>query len=237
MSYFDDNEDRITGLYVGNRLQRNDHYLLNPKLLAGTSQGIRNLLGINKTMNITILNVSPEAKTTAGGKPYTVLDLAYKNNTYQGKVEGKKLMPFGANASAFKTLENAQPGQSYEISVVKNDKGYNDWVAAVAGGAEASAPQPTGNSYQPRAAGAAPAAGRPNGTFETPDERAKRQVFIVRQSSLGHAISSLSIGSKAPLNPEAVIETAKVYEGYVFGVAATPANETGFDDMDSDVPL
>lgn len=181
-----------------------------------------------KTMNITILNVGKATKVGPSGKPYEVLDLAYKNNTFQGKVEGKNLMPFGANAGGFNTLKNAQPGQTYEITVVKNDKGYNDWTAATPADAGApAAPQQTGPAQGQVYQGAKPAnaAARPN-TFETPEERAKKQVYIVRQSSLSAAINSLSPGAKSTLKSADVIALAKEYEAYVFDSGQGEAAET-----------
>lgn len=187
-------------------------------------------------MNITILNVGKATKVGPSGKPYEVLDLAYKNNTFQGKVEGKALMPFGANAGGFNVLKNAQAGQTYEITVVKNDKGYNDWTNATPAEAGAQAapglPQqgPTqGQVYQGSKPAAAPA--RTN-TFETPEERSKKQVYIVRQSSLSAAINSLSPGAKSALDFGKVIEIAKHYEAYVFDTGAPEAAQ----DVDQPFP-
>lgn len=164
-------------------------------------------------MNITILSVDIKTTPTAKGS-YQTADVAYKNNSFQGKVEGKKVMSFGATKEAFSTLALAQPGESYEVTVVKNDKGYNDWVSMVKAQAGAASP-----------ATAAPAAGKaasasPRSTYETPEERAQRQILIVRQSSLSSAISLLTTGAKVPPSTQSVIETAKVLEAYVFGTSA-----------------
>jgi hypothetical protein len=79
-------------------------------------------------MNITLLSVDIKTVPTAKGS-YQTADVAYKNNSFQGKVEGKKVMSFGATKDSFATLAQAQPGQTYEVQIVKNDKGYNDWVS------------------------------------------------------------------------------------------------------------
>lgn len=81
------------------------------------------------TINITVLSVTVSTVPTAKGS-YQVADVAYKNNTFQGKVEGKKIMSFGAAKETFSVLSTAQSGASFDIEVVKNDKGYNDWVSA-----------------------------------------------------------------------------------------------------------
>ena len=79
-------------------------------------------------MNITILNVAVPTQPTKTGKTYQIADIAYKNNTFQGKVEGKKVMSFGAQAEAFKVLATAQPGDIFNVTVGKNAQGYNDWI-------------------------------------------------------------------------------------------------------------
>ncbi len=177
-------------------------------------------------MNIQIIATSVETKPTAKGS-YQQLEVTYKNLTYQGKVESKKLMSFGANAAAFKTLSNAPTGSQWEVTVVKNAQGYNDWptVAPAAVG---------GNSEVPQAATAAKAQIGGRSTYETPEERAQRQVYIIRQSSISSAIATLAVGSKA-VKPEDVLSVAKQYENYVFDVKDPGA--TGFDDIpDFDVP-
>src|ERR1700744_3044212 len=80
------------------------------------------------TIQIQLLSATQVTKQSAKGTAYTELEVAYKNLTYQGKVESKKLMSFGANKAAFDVLATASPPQVFEVEVVKNDKGYNDWV-------------------------------------------------------------------------------------------------------------
>ncbi|MDE3022307.1 MAG: hypothetical protein KGI54_10640 [Pseudomonadota bacterium] len=170
-------------------------------------------------MNITILSVDIKTTPTAKGS-YQTADVAYKNNTFQGKVEGKKVMSFGATAASFKTLAQATAGESYEVSIVKNDKGYNDWVSmSKAGAADAGAPQTA--SAKPTTATASP-----RSTYETPEERAQRQIYIIRQSSISAAVSSLAAGAKAAVEPSKVLAVAKQYEDYVLGKGAS-----GFEDL------
>lgn len=185
-------------------------------------------------MQVQILSVQILQATTKAGKPYETLDIAFKNLTFQGKVEGKKLMPFGANAGAFNTLKSATQGQVYEVNVEKNQAGYNDWTAATL--SDGSAPASAGPA--PAAVRGVPAAGATNSRgFATPEERAATQVYIVRQSSIANAINTLGVGAKSALDPVKVIETAKVYEGYVFGAAQEAPKADDFSDMQDDIPL
>lgn len=179
-------------------------------------------------MQIQILSINMITVPTAKGS-YQKADTAYKNLTFQGKVEGKQIFSFGATADSFKTLSTAQPGEVYEVTVVKNDKGYLDWVKmtkAVAGEASPTTPAPAGSQKSVGLATASPA-GR--STYETPEERAIKQVYIVRQSSLSTAERLLSVGAKAPPAVEKVIETARKLEDYVF--SRNQGGATGFDDV------
>lgn len=162
-------------------------------------------------MQIEILSQKSVTKPTKNGKTYQQLEVAYKNLTFQGKVEGKNIMSFGATANTFKTLATAQPGEVYDIEVVKNDAGYNDWVSAKksSGGAQTAAPR--------AATVGATSATTTKSTYETPEERAKKQVYIVRQSSISSAIALLSVGAKAAPKTDDVIGTARQLEAYVFG--------------------
>lgn len=60
------------------------------------------------------------------------------------------------------------------------------------------------------------------GNWETAEERAKKQVYIVRQSSLTNAIALLASNGAKKNTPEEVIKIAKQFEAYVF--------DTEFDD-------
>jgi len=175
-------------------------------------------------MLIQIISTSVETKPTAKGS-YQQLEVVFKNLSYQGKVESKKVMSFGANAGAFTALSTAQAGAQFDVTVTKNAAGYNDWTTVVPSN---GAPAPAGDT--PAKANASP-----RSTYETPEERAQRQVLIVRQSSLSAAIGTLSVGAKA-LKSADVIELAQQYENYVFGIK--DPGPSGFEDLpDFDVAV
>jgi hypothetical protein len=142
-------------------------------------------------------------------------------------------MSFGNTAAAFKELATANSGDVYDIDVVKNDKGYNDWVSAKksVGGASPTAQSASVGS-------AKGAASSPKSTYETPEERAKRQVLIVRQSSLSSAIELLGVGAKSPAKVDDVIAVAKQFEGYVFGDENVKVDQPlTFDDLETDISV
>jgi len=180
-------------------------------------------------MLIQILSTQVNQATTKTGKPYDIVEVAYKNLSFQGKVEGRKIMPFGATAATHSVLKGATTGQTYEVTVVKGESGYNDWTAAVlSDGTQAPTPAPSAMTSSKASVGAT------RSTYETPEERAQRQVLIVRQSSLNVALGTLSVGAKV-VKPADVIALAKQYENYVFDVK--DPGDSGFGDLpDFDVP-
>ncbi len=161
-------------------------------------------------MNFTIeiLNVAAETKTTTTGKPYVMLDVAFKNQS-TGKIEGKKLLPFGEEA-VYKAFKDAKAGNVFEIEAVKGEK-YWEWKSA-----KQMAPGITQT-----AAKATPA---PKSTYETPEERAKKQVFIVKQSSISNALTLLSLGAKTPPTTQQVIDVAQVFTDWVLSSPSAPDN-------------
>lgn len=190
-------------------------------------------------IQIQVLSVTTETKPTAKGS-YQQLEVAYKNLTFQGKVESKKIMSFGAQKDVFPVLATASGGSVYEVEVVKNDKGYNDWIKVTKSDGAVSASAPAASTKVSNSlSGAAPATTK--GTWETPEERAKKQIYIVRQSSISAAIAMLTPGRKNEIKPEEVIGIATTLEAFVFGtdaVADVVAQDLGgIDTMAEDIPF
>lgn len=190
-------------------------------------------------LTISILSVTQVAHPTkTPGKTTPKLDLAYKNLSFQGKVEGKALFSFGDSAEAFKTLSAANPGDIFDIEYVKSADGkFNNWVSAKKSDGSAVASQAS-----PASTGKPAYSTAPKSNYPTDEERAKTQIYIVRQSNLAQAINLLSVGAKTPPKVDDVIATAKVFEDHVFGTsvkpaepAAKPFEATDFDDLD-DLP-
>lgn len=146
-------------------------------------------------MFIELVNVSVEDK----GK-YKMMKTAYRNN---GKLAEKTLMSFGASADVFDVLSKAKAGDTFEVTSVKNDKGFWDWTTISSGEAPAAA-KAEGNKAPGRT------------SFETPEERAARQVLIVRQSSLSSAIEYFKTDPKNKPTVEQVIEVADKFVDFVF---------------------
>lgn len=186
-------------------------------------------------MKIKIASVDVGTAKSAKGKDYTFVEVMYKNMTFDGKAETKKHNQFG-NKDVFETLKSAQAGAEYTITREKDDNGYWQWVGINEGfGAAQSAPakSSSGSSAQ-----SAPSAA-PRSNFESPEERAKKQVYIVRQSSISAAIDMLKTDKKSPSVDE-VLDVAKIFEQFVFGVnldADKPTDKLPEFDEDGDIPM
>src|ERR1022692_3265640 len=129
-------------------------------------------------MQIQITNVGTPFKD---GK-YFKLELAY---TRDGKPNTRKLVNIGP---VFDVLKGAQPGENYEVDLVQDPKTeYWNWQAARKILGDYPANDSTGTAPVSTTRGAVS-----KSTYETPVERAARQVLIVRQSSLSNAIEFLS---------------------------------------------
>lgn len=195
------------------------------------------------TIQIQILSITPvDHPTKTVGKTTPKLDIAYKNLSFNGKVEGKGLFSFGSQEGAFKVLKNSQPGDVYDIERVKEGE-FQNWVSAKKSDGSSN-PVLAAVSGTGTATSTAKSSGyqlAPKSTYPTEDERAKTQIYIVRQSNLNTAVATLAVGAKS-VKPEDVIKTAKLYEDHVFGtsndsVAPAPHIDitTAFDDLD-DLP-
>jgi len=176
-------------------------------------------------MLINIVDVgTPSTKASSNGRSYQEIEVTYK--TENGQVSNKKLMSF-SNPSVFNHIKGLGKGDAVNVTTVKNAKGYWDWTGI---GNEGDEPVAT----QSKPAAATQSGGRVTGSnYETKEERAARQVYIIRQSSLSTAVELLGPGKSV----DDVIKVAKQFEAYVFAKDANPTKEVNFDDLEDDIPV
>lgn len=150
-------------------------------------------------MKITIKDVSVEW-IQKGKTKYGKATVAY---TYNGEQRVQNIMSF-ANPSVFKQVQELV-GQEVDVTLTKNSSGYSEWSNIDAGGTATTAT-------------ATPTTNRVSGSnYETAEERAKKQVFIVKQSSISSAISLLKTEQNTPSVDE-ILEVAQKFTDFVFGV-------------------
>ena len=173
-------------------------------------------------MLINIIDVgAPNTKASANGRSYQSIEVTYKDE--QDQVKNKKIMSF-SNPSVFNHLKGLTKGDQVNLRTEKDAAGYWQWI-----GIEGDKTVSTETKTTPQAGG------RVTGSnYETKEERAARQVLIVRQSSLSSAVALVSATSTEPTTTDNVINIAKKFEEYVFG------KSTGIDainEMEDDFPL
>lgn len=129
-------------------------------------------------------------------------NMAIVHYDQDGQSKEKKLMSF-TFPDVYKTLVNANVGDAYDIKAEKDGKFWN-WVQATLVGGAGTPATTTGGSTTTTT----------RGGWETPEERAIKQVYIIRQSCLSTAATLLAGKGKAA----DVVEVAKQFEAYVHGV-------------------
>ena len=136
-------------------------------------------------------------------KPTTTLEISYESGGVSGK---QRIVPF-ANPSVFKTLDGSAIGDSFDVSLTTNAKGYDVWSAIGAVGSIKASP-----------AAATKVIGS---NYETADERALKQRYIVRQSSIANALTYYTDTTKPMPDVEHILKIAKKFEEYVFSPLET----------------
>ena len=180
-------------------------------------------------MQLDIIDVSqPSTATTRNGRQYQSVEVTYKND--EGKVQSKKLMSF-SNPDVFKSAQTWEKGDIINVVAEKDEAGYWNWTRVLADGEAAPAPKVTQASASASKTGATRVTGS---NYETKEERALRQVMIVRQSSLANAVSTLATHGK-PVTEIDVIGLAKKYEAFVLG--GQQQADPSFEDLSDDVPF
>ena len=175
-------------------------------------------------MEIQIQDVSRSDATGKNGKSYGILQVAYRSD---GKLQEKKLMSF-SNPQVFKHIEGLSKGDVVNVRTEKDGNGYWQWAAIES---ESSSP-PTKTGAISTQAGAVRVTGS---TYETPEERAIKQKYIVRQSSLTTALGILSVGAKS-LDKQQVLSLAEELEQWVFRVDLPKVATTSIEEMEDDIP-
>ncbi len=173
-------------------------------------------------MEIKVVNVSVEDNipTKNGNKTYSKVTVTY-TNLANNKIEAKQFFPFSYPANLFAQFKELEAGQTYSVTTEKDEKGYWIWTEVARQDGDVTegkaAMKPTYTSNRPQ--------------YESAEERANRQVLIVKQSSLSNAIALLKVDKKE-LDVVEVLKVADQLTKWVF----TPLDKN-FEDLNDDIPL
>ena len=147
-----------------------------------------------------------------GGGSYDAWELVYRSPENEVKQLAKPIQGLRFNAPLKASLESLSPNDEFSAILEKSDKGFWEVKEIVKGQVEVKDAAPA-----ERPVAAQRAVNRVVGsTYETPEERAKKQVVIVRQSCIGYAIAAVDkFKREAPINEADILELAEQFEKFV----------------------
>ena len=154
------------------------------------------------------ITVLKQETITPEGKKYKICELGYK--TEDGKVKAMKIFGFGDQKLVFDVATKLGAGDVVEAQFATNEKGYWQFNSLTPTGVKEA------TDVEKPQGGAAPSPVA-RGNWETPEERAARQVMIIRQSSLSNAVAFYASREPKGVTADAksIVELAKFFESYV----------------------
>lgn len=168
-------------------------------------------------MLITVKNVAVEA-VSKGKARWNKATVDYEDE--KGNARKKYLVSF-ANPQVFEAIKDVTPETKLDVTVAKNEKDEWDWAKITVAGVVSKA----------AAAASTASGGRVLGSnYETAEERANRQLMIVRQSSISNAIARA-----AQLDNPAGVDILALAQDYVDFVYGNDLEE--MDGANQDVPF
>lgn len=149
-------------------------------------------------VNIQEVTVSTVSK---GRNTYQVAEVVY--TTDRGENKTKKVMSFGDGKPVFDVLSKGGKGW-YDTE--NSGAPYYSWTKVTPAGGE---DQPAATSQK---------SGVVKSTYETPEERKVKQLYIIRQSSIANAIDYLRLTATAgDVGVNDVLNVAQEFVDFVYG--------------------
>ena len=159
----------------------------------------------------------PGARLTYRDSSGKIAEQAFHQNTFKFKAPLKA------------SLASLSPGDNIEIEKEKNANGFWEVQSISKAGASPANPQAANpSSPPPQSAG--------KGNWETKEEREARQLYIIRQSSIGHAVELLAANGGKKNTVGEVLATAEQFVDYVlYGPQGGAVAEAFVED--DDIPM
>lgn len=169
-------------------------------------------------MELSVKLVSIENDATIaknGGGSYKGTRIAYRDADGTLKEKNVHSNVFKFNPSLKNQLQEVKGGDDVTLEMVKEGEFWN--LKGVKKGAPVTHTSESGGRSGTTGTTASPS---PRSTYETPEERAKKQVYIVRQSSIAQALTYFGlikgIDDTFPTTSE-ILGVASQFEAHVFG--------------------
>lgn len=167
-------------------------------------------------MKIVVQSKNTVNKISKAGKPYSALEIQYQIDG-KGRISQKTLMPFGQGKDCFDVI-STNPSTTFEIEEIEEGQ-YRNWVKAVP-----VAPMAVVETHK-----------SPRSTYETPEERAARQVMIIRQSSISSAVNLLTLRGDKKVDELEVMRIAEVFVDYCLN-GLEGQSPSLLENMEDDIP-
>lgn len=154
-------------------------------------------------------------------------EVANVNYLYKGDAKTTKIMSF-SNPQVFKDVQK-YVNKTVNVETTQNGK-YTNW-------AKIELVDDSSNANSPVASGSKPGSTPVRSTYETPEERAQRQLMIVRQSSISNALTYLHQTQPAgEYGVNEVIDIAQDFVDFVYGNDGVVDTPQKLENMDDDIP-
>ena len=171
-----------------------------------------------------------------GGGTYPGCLLTYRDRDGKACEQAFHENAFKYNAALMESLQSLVNGDTFMMEKEKKGDFWNVLSIAKTDGMTAS-PAPVASGGSPSSSPESKPAGKVLGsTYETPEERAKKQVYIVRQSSITAALAYFALNKATKASTEDILAIAKEFEKHVFATAEVDPVEAIID-MDDDIPM
>ncbi len=153
-------------------------------------------------MDIQVVSVGQPQQISKNGKAWDEIEINYisKNGPANRKIKSFE-------GEVFKQVKSLKEGDNAKVTLLKEGNFWN-WKDVQKDAAAPAVLTITSLS--------APQAAKKTGDWETSDERAKKQYYIVRQSSISSAIAYFNSGNQVAHSVEEILEVAKKFEEFVF---------------------
>ena len=169
-------------------------------------------------MNLTgtVISYTPSTKIQkVGGGSYDAWELVYRSPENEVKQLAKPVQSLKYNKPLAGALAALKPNDEFTAELEKNAGGFWEVKSIAMGSSQDTAPAPSTSTAVSSERPQAPqrAVNRVTGsTYETAEERAKKQVVIVRQSCIGYAMDLIPAKERTV---ETVEEVAGRLEAWV----------------------
>ena len=173
---------------------------------------------------ITVQDVSVE-EIKKGRNSYQKATVVYTNSKGENKEKG--VVSF-SNPAVFSVIKDAKSGTKWDVEYAKDDPYFN-W-------AKVSPIVEDGNGLPTVVGKTGPTGGKVTGSnYETADERTKRQLMIVRQSSISNALEYMKNTNNQDFGVTDVLGIAQEFVDFVYmeeelGLAEVRGADTGLSE-------